>query len=106
MGPITDSWVLFSNDPNDGDILNTTRRALNKYEVDYEYSKRDLELYEEGEKDKLQIVYEGGKVALVIEKIKKGYGYENRLFVDYREPHVAINYLEKNKPQRASTDDF
>ena len=106
LGPITNSWSLSSNDPNDGDILNTTRRALSKYDLEYEYSQRDLELYNEGEKNKLIVVYEGGKVALVIQKIKKDYSSENRLFIHYKDAESGKKYLEQNAPKRASSSDF
>lgn len=106
LGPITNSWSLSSNDPNDGDILNTTRRALSKYNLEYEYTQRDLELYNEGEKNRLIVVYEDGKVALIIKKIKKDYSSENRLFIEYRDAEDGKSYLEQNAPKRASLSDF
>ena len=86
--------------------MNTTRRALSKYNLEYEYSQRDLELYNEGEKDKLIVVYEGGKVALVIKKIKKDYSSENRLFIEYKDAETGKRYFEQNAPKRASSSDF
>ena len=86
--------------------MNTTRRALGKYNLDYEYSQRDFELYNEGEKDKLIVVYEGGKVALIIKKIKKDYSSENRLFIQYLGAVMGKSYLEQNAPKRASSSDF
>ena len=106
LGPITNSWSLTSDDPNDGDILNTTRRALNKYNLDFEYTQRDVELYNEDEKDQLKVVYEGGKVALIIKKIKKDYSSENRLYIEYKDSERAKMYLEQNRPKRASASDF
>ena len=106
LGPITNSWSLTSDDPNDGDILNTTRRALNKYNLDFEYTQRDVELYNEDEKDQLKVVYEGGKVALIIKKIKKDYSSENRLYIEYKDSERAKIYLEQNRPKRASASDF
>ena len=52
------------------------------------------------------MVYEGGKVALVIKRIETDYIPQNRLYVEYRDTEAAKQFYEKNKPKRASASDF
>ena len=106
LGPLTSSYISFSKDPNDGNILNSMRNTLSKYKMDYEYTERERELFNEEEKDSLIVVYEGGKVALVIKRIETDYIPQNRLYVEYRDTEAAKQFYEKNKPKRASASDF
>ena len=110
LGPISQSWVSYlpsgSKDINDGDILQKMRNNLSKYDLVFEYSQRDIELFNAGEKDSLIVVYEKGKVVLRIQRISKDYSFENRLYLEYRDAEEAKQYLEENIPKKATADDF
>ena len=110
LGPISQSWISYiptgSTDLNDGDILQKMRNNLSKYKLEYDYSARDVELFNAGEKDKLLTVYESGKVALMVRRVEKEYSSDIKLFLDYRDPETAKKFVEVNLPKRASADDF
>jgi len=111
LGPITqslfiDALTFYKTDPDAGNILSKMYQNLKKYKLEFEYSERDRELFNEGLKDELYVVYEGGKVALKIERIKKDYSSDNWLFVEYRSDEVASAFLERNRPKRAAAGDF
>ena len=109
-GPVVQSQTFFgkiSDHIDDGDIVLSTRKALSKYEIDYQFSERDRQLYNEQEKDKLYIVYEKGQVALLLTRVKKStYDIDNHLFVEYRGPETAKQFLENNRPKKATSSDF
>jgi len=110
MGPVVQSQTFFgrvAEHVGDGDIVIDMRRALDKYEMDYQYSERDRQLFNEGEKDKLYMVYEKGQVALLLTHIKKStYDIDNHLFVEYRDPETAKKFLQDNRPKKAKSSDF
>ena len=110
LGPISQSWASFlpsgSKDINDGDILQKMRNNLSKYDLEFEYSQRDIELFNAREKDSLIIVYEEGRVVLRIQRLSKDYSSEKRLFLEYRDAEEAKQYLEENIPKKATSDDF
>ena len=82
------------------------RKTLEKYNLDYEYTERERELFNAGEKDKLIVVYEGGKVVLMIKKQTKDYATQARLYIQYRDSDTAKKFYESNMPKRATSDDF
>ena len=111
LGPITQSLLIdaltfYETDPDAGNILSKMYQNLKKYKLEFEYSERDRELFNDGLKDELYVVYEGGKVALKIERIKKDYSSDNWLYVEYRSGEVASEFLERNRPKRAAASDF
>jgi uncharacterized protein YjbI with pentapeptide repeats len=111
MGPVVQSSQTFfgriSDHIGDGDIVLSMRKALSKYEMDYQFSERDRQLFNEQEKDKLYIVYEKGQVALLLTRVEKStYNIDNHLFVEYRDPETAKRFLENNKPKKAKSSDF
>ena len=77
-----------------------------KYTLDYGYSERDRQLFNEVEKDRLLHVYSKGQVVLEINRKEKDYSNDLWLYIHYFDPTSAKIFLEINKPIRASTDDF
>jgi len=61
------------------------RKSLGeKYKMDFEFSERDRQLFNEKVKDKLYTVYNGGQVALLINRKKRGYSIDLWLYVEHR----------------------
>jgi hypothetical protein len=111
LGPISQSLfsellTYYESDPDEGNIFAKMYRNFKKYEMDFQFSKRDLELYNENEKSELLIVYENGKVALRISKVESDYRTRNNLFVEYRDASSGQGFLKLNQPKRATSDDF
>ena len=78
-----------------------------KYSIDFSFSDRDRQLFNEGEKSVLLTVYEKGQVALRINRVEKNeYSTENRLYLEYRDIQPGKFFLEQNKPKKASASDF
>ena len=73
-----------------------------KYVLDYEYSERDRQLFNEGEKEHLLGVYSNGQVALRINRNKR----DLWLYIEYRDVESGKQFLEKNRPVTATSDDF
>ena len=112
MGPIVSDGYLsdlsISKDTESGNIFTKMRNILDsKYSVDFQFSDRDRQLFNEGEKNVLLTVYENGQVVLSVKRVKKNeYSSENRLYVEYRDIQTGKSFLEKNKPKKASASDF
>ena len=77
-----------------------------KYKLDFEYSERDRQLFNRGEKDKLYTVYEKGQVALIVTRKKKKYSRELWLYIEYRDVEPAQEFFKSAKPKRAKKSDF
>ena len=77
-----------------------------KYKMDFEFSERDRQLFNEKVNDKLYTVYNGGQVALLINRKKRGYSRDLWLYVEYRDVKPAQRFLKSTKPKRAKTSDF
>ena len=77
-----------------------------KYTLDYGYSERDRQLFNESEKSRLLRVYSKGQVVLEINRKKKDYSNDLWLYIHYLGADKAKSFLEANRPVRASTDDF
>ena len=78
-----------------------------KYSLDYEYLERDRQLFNEGEKTELLGVYSNGQVALKItQKKQDSYSKVLWLYIEYRDVASAKKFLKKNRPIRATLDDF
>ena len=110
LGPIVSGGFfsgITSEGTDDGDIFNGMRNTLNKkYKTDFEFSERDRELFNEGEKSNLFVVYEKGKVVLRIWRKKEEYSSQLRLHLEYRDAKSGADFLEANKPKKASASDF
>ena len=74
--------------------------------MDFEFSERDRQLFNEKVNDKLYTVYNGGQVALLINRKKRGYSRDLWLYVEYRDVKPAPIFLESTKPKRAKASDF
>ena len=108
MGPIVEEGFdldIFGED--DSNIYTKMKKSLgNKYTLEYEYSERDRQLFNESEKSSLFHVYSNGQVALNIARMKKDYSNALWLFVEYRDSSQGEWFLDENKPILASEDDF
>ena len=117
MGPIVDSdgsffstlnnLVASSNDePNI--YLKMKKNFDAKYALDYEYSERDRQLFNEGEKKELLGVYSNGQVVLKINRKEGENSYSNDLwlYIEYRDIESGKQFLEENRPNIATLDDF
>ena len=77
-----------------------------KYKLDFEYSERDRQLFNENEKDKLYTVYEKGQVALLVGRKEKEYSRDLWLYIEYRDVEPAEVFFKSAKPKRAKESDF
>ena len=107
MGPIVQSDGSFTSFLSDltGESNIYLRMKENidaKYVLDYEYSERDRQLFNEGEKEHLLGVYSNGQVALRINRNKR----DLWLYIEYRDVESGKQFLEKNRPVTANLDDF
>ena len=91
---------------DDDPILNMRGALESKYEMDYDWSERDRQLFNAGEKDELYTVYANGQVALLITRIEKEYSRDVWSYIEYRDPETAKRFLEANRPKKATTSDF
>ena len=88
----------------------------NKYELDFVFSEREIQLFNEGEKSWLYTVYAKGQVALIVGRKKRGYSLDPEggytysldpwLYIEYRDVKYGKVYLEKMRPVRAQESDF
>jgi hypothetical protein len=115
MGPIVASDGSFfsqlnnlvvNNDDEPNIYLKMKKNFDAKYVLDYEYSERDRQLFNEGEKDDLLGVYSNGQVALRINLKERDYSKDLWLYIEYRDVDAAKEFLEKNRPVIATLDDF
>jgi len=113
MGPIVSSDGSFfstlnnlvvSSDDEPNVYLKMKKNFDAKYVLDYEYSERDRQLFNEDEKKDLLGVYSNGQVVLKISR------KENEsslwLFIEYRDIDSAKIFLKTNRPVTATLDDF
>ena len=93
---------MFDDDP----LLNMRKTLGEKYEMDYDYSERDRQLFNEREKEILYTVYAKGQVALVLIRETKDYSIGIRSYVEYRDKETAKTFLEENRPKKVKSSDF
>jgi len=117
MGPIVDSDGSFfstlnnlvvSSEDEPNIYLKMKKNFDAKYVLDYEYSERDRQLFNEGEKEELLGVYSNGQVLLRISRKERENSYSKDLwlYIEYRDVGAAIEFLEKNRPVISTLDDF
>ena len=108
MGPIVETGgYLGIFGEGDSNIFIKMKNTFDKkYTLDYGYSERDRQLFNESEKDRLLHVYSKGQVVLEINRKEKDYSNDLWLYVHYFDSTSAKSVLERNKPIRASDDDF
>ena len=108
MGPIvnTDGFLSVFGE-NDSNIFIKMKNTFDKkYTLEYGYSERDRQLFNESEKSSLYRVYSKGQVVLEIGRKEKDWSSDLWLYINYLDPAKAKRFLETNRPVRASTDDF
>ena len=108
MGPIVEGgFYLDIFGEGDSNIYTKMKKSISdKYTLEYEYSERDRQLFNESEKSSLLHVYSKGQVVLVITRKEKDYSNDLWLYINYRDPYQGEWFLEKYKPVRATSDDF
>ena len=108
MGPIVElGGYLSIFGENDSNIFIKMQDTFDKkYTLDYGYSERDRQLFNESEKTGLYRVYSKGQVVLEISRKEKDYSIDLWLHIYYLDPAEAKEFLEKYRPVRASEDDF
>ena len=116
MGPIVTSNGTFfselnnlvvSNNEEPNIYLKMRKNFNSKYVLDFEYSERDRQLFNKGEKEDLLSVYSNGKVAIRMNHNKENSNSGNLwLFIEYRDVDSAKSFLEENRPITATLDDF
>jgi hypothetical protein len=108
MGPIVElGGYLSIFGENDSNIFIKMQENFDKkYTLDYGYSERDRQLFNESEKSSLFRVYSKGQVVLEISRKEKNYSNDLWLYIHYLDPTKAEQFLNINRPVRASNDDF
>jgi len=117
MGPIVASdgsffsqlnnLVVSSNDePNI--YVKMKKNFDSKYALDYEYSERDRQLFNEGMRDDLLGVYSNGQVVLRINLKENENSYSKKiwLYIEYRGVKNGKQFLDKYRPIKSTLDDF
>jgi len=108
MGPLVETGgYLGIFGEGDSNIFIKMKNTFDKkYTLDYGYSERDRQLFNESEKTGLYRVYSKGQVVLEISRKEKDYSNDLWLHIYYLDPAEAKEFLEKYRPVRASEDDF
>ena len=90
MGPITDDgYYLDIFRADDANIYTKMKKSLSdKYELEFEYSERDRQLFNEKEKTSLFHTYSKGQVILEIKWITKDYSKDLRLYIHYLDESI------------------
>jgi len=114
MGPIVASDGSFFSELNNLVVssinepniyLKMKKNFDSKYALNYEYSERDRQLFNEGLKTELLGVYSDGQVTLKITHKERDYSKDLWLYIEYR-GKFAKNFLEINRPVKATLNDF
>ena len=74
--------------------------------MDFEFSERDRQLFNEKVKDNFYTVYHGEQVALLIDLKKKVYLRDLWLYFVYRDVKPVQRFLKSTKPKRAKMSEF
>ena len=92
---------------DDLNIYNKMKKSLDdKYELEFEYSERDRQLFNEQEKSSLFHVYAKGQVLLEVKWITKDYSKDLWLYIHYLDKTSAKAFIKTNKPVEVVADDF
>jgi len=107
MGPISSDgfFIEMINELIDSDsniYLKMKKNFDSKYVLDFEFSERDRQLFNEGMKYDLLAVYSKGQVTL---KINRNEG-DLWLYIEYRDVISGKSFLNANRPVKATLDDF
>ena len=112
LGPISQGFGMlqalkyYSDNPDQGNIYSSMRKNLKKYELEFEFSERDRELFNEEQKKELLVVYEKGQVVLRLFRQEKDYSSDIWLYLEYRDVDNGEVLFKESKPKRASSSDF
>ena len=102
------SYIFADTDPESGNIYTSMRKNLDeKYSLEYEFTERDLDFFNNDERDVLRVVYEKGQITLQVERVKVDeYNKDIRLRLYYQTPAYGEKFYTKHKPKKASASDF
>jgi uncharacterized protein YgiM (DUF1202 family) len=102
------SYIFADTDPESGNIYTSMRKNLDeKYSLEYEFTERDLDFFNNDERDVLRVVYEKGQITLQVERVKVDeYSKDIRLRLYYQTPAYGEKFYTKHKPKKASASDF
>ena len=108
MGIITSDGLFLDMFNEDSLYLKMKKTFDSKYVLDYGYSDRDRQLFNEGMKDALLRVYSNGQVTLIITHKKRegSYSTDLWLYVEYRDVEWGKQFLDSNRPVNVNLDDF
>ena len=103
MGPISGE-----DDGSSNLYLDMVKNFNAKYSPDYSFSERDKEVFNAAQKKELLAVYSNGQVVLKISRKTGENTFLEKLWLDieYRDVENGKRFLEKNKPVKASINDF
>ena len=113
MGPISSDGILIDlikefADP-DANIFRKMKTNFDtKYALDFEFSERDRQLFNEKEKRELLGVYSNGQVVLKINRKERENSYSEDLwlYIEYRDVKSGKLFLKGNRPVAANLNDF
>ena len=108
MGPIVETGgFLDIFGEGDSNLFIKMKNTFDKkYTLDYGYSERDRQLFNEFEKSSLYRVYSKGQVVIEISRKEKDWSTDLWLYIHYLDATTSEKFLEENRPVRASEDDF
>ena len=113
MGPIASDGLFLDivNEliESDSNIYRKMKKTLDaKYILDFEFSERDRQLFNENEKKELLVAYSNGQVVLKINRRKKENSYSEDLwlYIEYRNVDSGILFLERNSSVTSNLNDF
>ena len=106
MGGFIDQLSTYVTQGETNIFLKMRNTLGEKYNMDFEFSERDRQLFNEDQKDNLYTVYNGGQVALLINRKEREYDDDLWLYIEYRDVKPAQIFLESTKPFRAESSDF
>ena len=81
---------------------NLLKSMTKKYKLDYQFSDLDLNLYNNGKKERIAISFEEGQVLLIVTRVSD----EHSVFVTYSTKKQGKTNLDVNRPSSLNTDDF
>ena len=81
---------------------NLLKSMTKKYKLDYQFSDLDLNLYNNGKKERITISFEEGQVLLFVTRISG----EHSVFVTYSTKKQGKTNLDINRPSSLNTNDF
>ena len=115
MGPIVESdgsfFSVLNNlviDEESNIYLQMKRNFDSKYILEYMFSERDRQLFNEDLKENLLSVYSNGQVTIRINRKERENSYSKDLWlhIEYRDIEYGKQFLKRNRPVAANLNDF